>query len=265
MACTYYGGTTGQFTLDMARIGLVPFNGGGFGENTYAFAGKRSPLRLWGDGERVVLGNSYELVSPTMTLDLDGLDRADFSAHMVIDTDYLVRCKLLDQAVFEHELKVSPSPLAMVAAIRAAKDSIKPDYARTRKYGAGLADAIEGLLYHDLDGPEKDPNNGHWDVVYRNKTTYVGFGFLGNEAICMSCSTRNGIASKACNNPNGFHSGINFQYLADMGLIDLDVYQIMENMQPKPLALQSALRLKLGIHSPNTDMLDLPADTFDAQ
>jgi hypothetical protein len=257
MTCTYYGGTTGQFTLDIARLGLVPKKDDTVAKNSYSLGGKYTSTRFFADGLRIFFCNHDYRVSPTMTLDFKGKNKY---VHTAIDTNFLTRCKLFDQAVFERELKTSPSPLAMVAAIRAAKESIKPDYARTRKYGAGLADAVEGLLYHDLGTPTKD---GFWKTWHTNKAIDVHFDFVGNSAINLRALTGHGVASKALNDPDYFNSGVNINYLAEMGLIDLGQYHFFETLQPKPLALQAALRWKLGVFTAGTDALDLPADAFD--
>jgi hypothetical protein len=198
-----------------------------------------------------------------------------------VNLDFLAQCKLLDMPTFKAALQGNPSPIAMAMAVVAAHESMTPDYPLTPSYDYQLSNFIEQLVHANLIPLDKvamedeypDFEDGYelafdtyppcnFKIVsgYKRKKDYVDdISVLGIVPYDEDAYTMKPVRISQ----EGRHPGccLNLDYLANQGLLDLDLYNTLAAVGSRIEALQYAVRKALNPHSTKPlDTMELPTD-----
>ena len=266
MTCTYYGGSTAKFVTDVLRCGVTSLS---YRPENFAIHGIQAPngrndIKLFAVGLNVAYDFARKSLPRVLNIELDTAlqvkDSWSARTTKAINIEFLAACKLLDMQTYTDALKNNPSPIALGLAIQRAKESLKPDFPRTRKGGVNVLDFIEELVYFDLTPFETNS----FLVAFTTGTYDVKSSFEHDETgldIYIDMTNGDGVEfardAYKDRNPSGC---LNLKYFEELGLIDITLFNVYTGVVSPPEALQRAVREAVGYHVPDASTVELPSN-----
>ena len=166
--------------------------------------------------------------------------------------EYLNHARLVDKNHFESMLKKHPFPIAFQLAIQYAFSHHKPAHPRSRKYGIGISNFVEDLIYYSLIPDKNDPFTytfGEVDKV--GELGKLSDNRAGRELFYQYPEGLNDNAripqSEHGLTIYGMQGFLNVDYFHKMKLIDRADYEQGRVIYGAALGFQYALRKKLGV------------------
>lgn len=263
MTCTYYGGSTAKFVTDVLRCGVESIS---YRPENFAIPGIKAlnglhGINLFADGSNVAYDSGGKGLPKVLTCDLVTPLKLQDSWHSrttkAINIEFLASCKLLDLQAYAEALKDNPSPVAFYIAIQRAKESLKPDFPRTRKGGVNLLDFIEELVYFDLESVKSYCSDLHFITPnYR----FQELRSQGTKELFVEFLRGHGLRfARDAYQGNG-SSILDVNYFEKLGLLKVSSFQMYEAFMSGPEAFQRAVRETLGNQAPEATTLELPSD-----